>query len=112
MEVTIMSGVEDGLQLNLAVDSGDGLFDGERWILNIGRREDNDICLRHDMFSSRLHARIHRFEDGWLLEDCDSTNGTFIEIRGEDERISGTIPIQPGELFRVGRTWMCIEPET
>lgn len=107
-----MSGVEDGLQLSLAVENGDGQFDGERWTINIGRREDNDICLRHDMFSSRLHARIHRSADGWLLEDCDSTNGTFIEVRGEDQRISGTISIQPGDLFRVGRTWMRIEPET
>jgi pSer/pThr/pTyr-binding forkhead associated (FHA) protein len=64
------------------------------------------------MFSSRLHARIHCSADGWFLEDCDSTNGTFIELRGEDERITGTISIQPGELFRVGRTWMLIEPET
>lgn len=27
---------------------------------------------------SRLHARIHRLSTGYFIEDCDSTNGTFL----------------------------------
>ncbi len=111
VELTIMSGVEDGLHLDFNAENGDGQLDGDRWTLNIGRREDSDVCLRHDMFVSRLHARLHLNGDGWMLEDCNSTNGTYIELRGSDERLTGTIPIRPGELFRIGRTWMQIEPE-
>lgn len=112
VEVTIMSGVDDGQHLDLAHENGDGQLNGERWTLNIGRREDSDICLRHDMFVSRLHARLHRNTAGWQLEDLNSTNGTFLETRGEDERVTGTVPIRPGQLFRIGRTWLQIERDT
>jgi len=27
---------------------------------------------------SRLHARVHRLSTGYFIEDCDSTNGTFL----------------------------------
>lgn len=111
VEVTIMSGVDDGQHLDLALDNGDGQFDGRRWTLNIGRREDSDICLRHDMFVSRLHAHLHFDGSDWQLEDLNSTNGTFLEARGEDERVTGTVAIQPGQLFRIGRTWLQIERE-
>jgi pSer/pThr/pTyr-binding forkhead associated (FHA) protein len=105
----IMSGVDDGKLLSFAMDEGDGLEAGGGWVLSVGRRDDNDICLRHDTYSSRYHARLHHQGELWLLEDCNSKNGTFIEATTDDERVTGTIVIRPGQLFRIGRTWLRIQ---
>ncbi len=56
--------------------------DDRRWLLNrdiisIGRRKDNDIVLP-DRQVSRLHARIERQGDRYVLHDCGSKNGTFV----------------------------------
>ena len=106
-----MSGVEDGLRLSYDLENGDGQLDkeGDAWKISIGRREDSDICLRNDTFVSRLHAFIKWEDKRWWLEDCDSTNGTFIENSDSDARVKGTIPVEPGQFFRTGHTWMRIE---
>ncbi|MBC7812129.1 MAG: FHA domain-containing protein [Burkholderiales bacterium] len=110
LDVMIMSGVEDGLVLNCSADEK-GKLDKNAWSLTVGRRDDNDICLRNDTYMSRHHAYLHFRDNRWWLEDCDSKNGTFIDdISNEDARVSGTIPINPGQLFRVGRTWLRIQP--
>ncbi len=105
----IMSGVEDGTQFDCSQESGDGRIEGQRWILQIGRREDCDICLRHDPFVSRQHAEIYWHDGRWWLHDQNSTNGTFIESSDGDTRISGAVPLHMGALFRTGRTWLCIK---
>jgi hypothetical protein len=110
LEITIMSGVEDGLQLSYMPENGDGQTNEDgKWLVSVGRREDSDICLRNDTFVSRLHAYIYWDTDHWWLQDCDSTNGTFLEHTDTDARVKGTIPIDPGVLFRIGHTWMRIE---
>lgn len=107
--VMMMSGVDDGLLLTFSVDNGEGSQDGDDWTLTIGRKEDNDVCLRNDTYSSRYHAKLHWRGERWWLEDCDSKNGTFIEDEMDDARVSGMIPLDEGQLFRVGRTWMRIQ---
>jgi pSer/pThr/pTyr-binding forkhead associated (FHA) protein len=112
LTVTIMSGVEDGLQLNYSVENGDGQTgDDEKWLISVGRREDSDICLRNDTYVSRLHAYLYWQNNRWWLEDLNSTNGTFLEHQETEARVRGTIPIDPGVLFRIGHTWMRIETE-
>lgn len=47
-------------------------------IIKIGKAEDNDLVV-DDAHVSRHHARLTRDKDGfWILEDLDSTNGTFV----------------------------------
>lgn len=47
--------------------------------LTIGRRKDCDIVLPVDTVS-RLHARLQVLGEGrFLIEDCDSTSGTFVQ---------------------------------
>jgi pSer/pThr/pTyr-binding forkhead associated (FHA) protein len=104
-----MSGVEDGLRLNYSPDNGDGKHEAAKWMVSVGRREDSDVCLRNDTFVSRQHAHIYWEENRWWLQDINSTNGTFIENGENDARVKGTIPISPGQLFRIGHTWMRIE---
>ena len=111
VEIMVMSGVEDGLVMTFATTSGDGACEADEWILTLGRRDDNDLCLRNDTFASRYHARLHHHADGWLLEDLNSKNGTYVEEHDEDARVSGTLTLASQQLFRVGRTWLRIQPE-
>ena len=108
----IMSGVHDGLRLTYGSDNGDGEFDPEqgKWTISVGRHDEADVCLRNDTFVSRQHAYIY-WEDGhWWLEDCQSTNGTFIENGDTDARVTTALPLHVGVLFRIGHTWMRLQP--
>ena len=111
VEIMIMSGVEDGRVLRLDSEASDGRFQSDQWTLTIGRREDCDICLRNDSFISREHARLHLRNNRWWLEDGNSKNGTLIEQVDEDVRVEGTTPVEIGQLFRIGRTWLRILEE-
>lgn len=108
--VAVMSGVEDGTVLDLfSADNGSMTDTG--WTVSIGRREENDVCLRNDTYVSRYHALIHYRTGSWWLEDCNSKNGTFIEDADDDARVSGTIPLEAGQFFRVGRTWLRLQEQ-
>jgi DNA-binding response OmpR family regulator len=59
-----------------------GLLIGSRWIIDkdeiiLGRGEECDYHV-DDRQVSREHARIRRTDRGYLLEDLDSKNGTFL----------------------------------
>ncbi|MFW5868510.1 MAG: GAF domain-containing protein, partial [Armatimonadota bacterium] len=83
-------------------------FDVEGGVVTLGRKAENDVALPLDPRVSRFHAQISAGQDGtWLLEDLESTNGTFVGRR----RIHAPTPVLPGEPFRVGRTWLVMEEE-
>jgi pSer/pThr/pTyr-binding forkhead associated (FHA) protein len=69
-------------------------------------RQDGDLVLE-DPEVSRRHAVLRREGESIVVEDLDSTNGTFVN----GERIRSPIPIRPGDLVRVGRTTLEIEPD-
>lgn len=113
LDLMIMSGVEDGLLLKYDAQNGDGNLHEDHWVISVGRREENDLCLRNDTYVSRQHANIHWKDQSWWLEDCQSTNGTFSENADnyfDDTRVKGIIPVEPGQIFRIGRTWLRIQP--
>jgi len=43
----------------------------------IGRAKNSDLVV-DDEFASTQHAKLIKLEDEWLLQDLNSTNGTFI----------------------------------
>ncbi|HID87484.1 MAG TPA: FHA domain-containing protein [Anaerolineae bacterium] len=49
-------------------------------VITIGREESNDIVLP-DRLVSRRHARIQRRGERYVLQDCSSKNGTFVNGR-------------------------------
>lgn len=107
--IMFMSSIEDGKLLVLSTDT-DGQTENGKWILGLGRREENAVWLRYDSFASRDHAQIIHDGKAWTLKDCDSKNGTYIENgRDDDVRVSGTVPLGIGQLFRVGRTWFRLQ---
>jgi pSer/pThr/pTyr-binding forkhead associated (FHA) protein len=66
-------------------------------------RESGDIVFTEDPFLSRRHAAV-RVEDAqatnqgrrFLLADLGSSNGTFVQLRGE-------LVLQSGDQFRIGQ---------
>ena len=102
--ISLMSGPKDGdmLTFETLLDSD------EATDLSIGRREGCDICLNYDSQVSREHAVLSYDGQRFWLEDTRSTNGTFIG----DEKLEGRSEVEPGQLFRVGRTWLRVEPVT
>jgi len=102
ISVALMSGPQDGaiLTFETLLDSG------EPTEITIGRREGCDVCLNYDSQVSREHAMLWYDGERFWLEDQNSTNGTYLG----DDRITGRVELQPGELFRVGRTWLRVEP--
>ena len=69
-------------------------------IITIGKANDNDY-VADDSQVSRHHARLVSEPDGnWLLEDLESTNGTFVnEAQVVRKRISKSDRIRLGERY-------------
>lgn len=105
ISITLMSGPKDGDVVIFDVPEEISL---DPLLLTIGRREDLDICLDYDNQISRLHAHLGFDGERFWLEDLDSRNGTFIN----EERLPANEkrPIDPGALFKVGRTWLRLDP--
>ena len=69
-------------------------------------RQDADLVVE-DPEVSRRHAVLRSSGGSVVVEDLDSTNGTFVN----GERIRGPIKVGPGDQVRVGRTTLEIEPD-
>jgi len=69
-------------------------LDGE---LVLGRGEEAEIRLE-DPFASSGHARVFPQGDILVIEDLDSTNGTYLN----EELLDGPRPLHPGDRVRIG----------
>lgn len=67
-------------------------------VTTIGRSTECDVAL-NDNFLSTEHARLELRGDEWLLEDLNSTNGTF--VNGFEVR--GAVGLNDGDSIRIGR---------
>ncbi|HEX7451761.1 MAG TPA: sigma 54-interacting transcriptional regulator [Polyangiaceae bacterium] len=80
------------------------VFGAEFDIVRIGRGQNNDLVLEDTLVSSE-HARIVSSEDGFLLEDLGSTNGTWLR-RGSDQQALGeglrVVALAPGDRILLG----------
>ena len=65
----------------------------------IGRHPGVGLTI-NDPKISRQHAAVQPHGNHWQLADLASSNGTFID----DTRIYGTVPLQEGDVFRLGTT--------
>jgi hypothetical protein len=68
-------------------------------VVTIGRAESCDVGLFGDPRVDKLHARIRRQGDSYLVEDADSAGGTFVN----GERVGGPCRLRSGDAIRVGR---------
>lgn len=117
ISITYMSGPYDGKTIVFEQPAS-----GKQRIISIGRRDGCDIHMSFDNQVSRLHARLtcsalipgtHSDETSagtllaFYLEDAGSRNGTFVEKN--EEPITRRVNLQPGTLFRIGRTWLRLD---
>lgn len=65
----------------------------------VGRLQDCDICLS-DANASRRHAAFVRDGGDWLIEDLDSTNGTYLNGR----LLERPEPLRAGDIVEIGLT--------
>jgi pSer/pThr/pTyr-binding forkhead associated (FHA) protein len=65
--LVITSGAKAGLEIDLPEEQ-----------LTIGRSGESGLVIRDD-YTSTHHARLLRWPEGWVIQDLDSTNGTFLD---------------------------------
>ena len=70
----------------------------------IGRTQDCDLRVA-DLSVSRHHARLERGEDGWLLSDLGSHNGT----RVNGWLVREPVPVKPGDVLQFGSPTFVIQ---
>ncbi|HLT67990.1 FHA domain-containing protein [Salinibacterium sp. GXW1014] len=67
--------------------------------LTIGRSGDSGLVIRDD-YTSTHHARLMLWGDEWVIQDLDSTNGTFLE----GKRVMAPTPVPIGASVKIGTT--------
>lgn len=96
-----------GWKLRLEYSDDGGSFAGGDIIpignkISIGRNSANQMVLPSQSVSN-YHAKIY-FEDGrYMLEDLNSTNGTFVNEMRVDKK-----NLQPGDEIRISKTVLFI----
>lgn len=73
----------------------------------IGRTQDCDLRIA-DLSVSRRHAQLERGEDGWLLSDLGSHNGT----RVNGWLVREPVPVKPGDVLQFGSAMFVIRADT
>jgi hypothetical protein len=86
--IVITSGPKAGLDLPLGTEP-----------LTIGRSSESGLVIRDDYTSSH-HARLVLWGDQWMIQDLDSTNGTW----HDGARVTAPVPITVGAPIKVGAT--------
>jgi pSer/pThr/pTyr-binding forkhead associated (FHA) protein len=74
----------------------------------LGRDAPGDGSLGEDPELSRRNTRVWRADDGFMIEDLGSTNGTFLNAR----RIDGPERLAVGDVIQVGATTLTVEAVT
>jgi hypothetical protein len=67
--------------------------------ITIGRSSDSSLVIRDD-YTSTHHARLMLWNDEWMLQDLDSTNGTFLS--GSRVTVPTKIPLNA--TVKIGAT--------
>lgn len=86
--LVITSGAKAGAEFPLGRDE-----------ITIGRSSDSAIVIRDD-YTSTHHARLMLWNDQWMLQDLDSTNGTFLD----GVRVAVPTPIPLNTPVKIGST--------
>jgi pSer/pThr/pTyr-binding forkhead associated (FHA) protein len=87
--IVITSGPKEGLEIELLPEEQ----------FTIGRSGDSRLVLRDDVTSTH-HARLMLWNDQWMIQDLDSTNGTFVDSK----RVSIPTPVPLNTPITIGTT--------
>jgi len=86
--LVITSGPREGIEIDLPAEA-----------LTIGRSSESGLVIRDD-YTSTHHARLMLWDDHWVLQDLDSTNGTFLD----GTRVTLPTEVPPGVPVTIGTT--------
>lgn len=86
--IVITSGPKAGLEIPLGTET-----------LTIGRSSESGLVIRDDYTSSH-HARLVLWGEQWMLQDLDSTNGSW----HDGQRVAAPVAIKIGAPIKVGAT--------
>jgi hypothetical protein len=86
--LVITSGPKEGLEIELPREQ-----------LTIGRSGESGLVIRDD-YTSTHHARLMLWNDGWVIQDLDSTNGTYLD----GKRVTVPTPIPNNTPIKIGTT--------
>lgn len=89
----VLDGPREGDRFDLASKAS-------RW--TVGRAEERDLTLDHDPYVSSHQCEIQRDEDGYVVVDTYSSNGTIVNFARLPE--GGRTRLEPGDVLRLGRT--------
>jgi hypothetical protein len=67
--------------------------------ITIGRSSDSSLVIRDD-YTSTHHARLMLWNDEWMIQDLDSTNGTFLD----GVRVAIPTPVPLNTTVKIGAT--------
>jgi hypothetical protein len=86
--LVITSGPREGMAIDLPDEQ-----------LTIGRSSESGLVIRDD-YTSTHHARLMLWNDQWVVQDLDSTNGTFLD----GVRVTLPTPVPPNVPVTIGTT--------
>jgi hypothetical protein len=86
--LVITSGPKAGIEFPLGSES-----------VTIGRSSDSSLVIRDD-YTSTHHARLMLWNDAWMIQDLDSTNGTFLA----GGRVTVPTPVPLDTPVKIGAT--------
>jgi hypothetical protein len=86
--LVITSGPREGVEVDLPAEQ-----------LTIGRSSESGLVIRDD-YTSTHHARLMLWNDEWVIQDLDSTNGTFLD----GVRVTLPTPVPIGRPVTIGTT--------
>lgn len=86
--LVITSGAKEGLEIDLP---------GE--LLTIGRSGESGLVIRDD-YTSTHHARLLLWNEGWVIQDLDSTNGTYLA----GQRVTTPVLVPLNTPVKIGTT--------
>ena len=86
--LVITSGPKAGTEFALTAES-----------ITIGRSSDSSLVIRDD-YTSTHHARLMLWNEDWMIQDLDSTNGTFLN----GIRLTVPTPVPLGAPVKIGAT--------
>ena len=71
----------------------------DRREITIGRADNSDLVI-NDEYASTHHAKLVLINNDWLLQDLNSTNGTYLD----GSRIGTPAPVKLNTPMRIGKT--------
>jgi hypothetical protein len=86
--LVITSGPKAGTEFPLTAES-----------ITIGRSSDSSLVIRDD-YTSTHHARLMLWNNEWMIQDLDSTNGTFLD----GIRVAVPTPVPLNTTVKIGAT--------